>query len=784
MKVLLLSFIAVFFLTTSSLNAQDKQWIKGTVMDEQAGFSLPGVNVVIIDQGIPVGTSTDMDGNFRLEAPVGRVSLQFTFVGYEPVVLSSLELFSAKELVLEVRMEEDISNLTEVVVSAQADKDRPLNEMAAVSARGFTIDEATRYSGGRNDVARLSQSFAGVSNVSDNRNDIVVRGNAPTGLLWRLDGVDIPNPNHFGTVGTTGGPVSILNINNLKDSDFLTSAFPAEYGNALSGVFDLQLRNGNTDKYEFTGAMGFNGLELGLEGPIPIGKKASLALNYRYSTLALASEAGLNFGTGTAVPKYQDLTFKFNVPTEKLGRFSLWGMGGKSNIDFISTGDQEGNLYNDDSYDSYYTSRMGAVGLNHLYFLNQNTSIKTGVSASISGNGGIQDTIFRESDERVFHNRIDNSQRFYQFFTTLNKKFNSKNTLRAGIQYKIMDFSLVDSTRAVPDWDVNVNIADQTAMASAYASWLHRFDSDFRMTAGIYAQRLSLNGSYSIEPRLNFSVKVAENQDLNFGLGMHSQMQPLVTYYSLAAGENGLEMPNQDLEFTKSFQVVLGYDWRLAKNWRFKSEVYQQWISGAPVDRDFESSWSLLNSGTDFVLPFRAPLANEGVGFNYGAELTLEKFLSNGFYSLMTLSLFNSTYKGSDGIDRSTAFNGNYVSNFLAGKEWKINAKNSISLDGKFTYAGGKRYTPIDLEASQELGYEVLQDELAFSEQLEPYFRTDLKLGWIRNGKGSTQQFSVDVQNITNQKNVFLQQYDASSEQLETIYQIGLFPVVEYKILF
>jgi len=283
---------------------------------------------------------------------------------------------------------------------------------------------------------------------------------------------------------------------------------------------------------------------------------------------------------------------------------------------------------------------------------------------------------------------------------------------------------------------------------------------------------------------MNFSLKLAENQDLNFGVGLHSQMQPLVTYYSLSASETGYEMPNQDLDFTKSFQVVLGYDWRLAKNWRFKSEVYQQWISGAPVDRDRATSWSLLNSGTDFVLPFRAPLANEGLGFNYGAELTLEKFLSHGFYSLVTLSLFNSTYKGSDGIDRSTAFNGNYVTNFLAGKEWKINPKNSISLDGKLNVSGGRRYTPIDFEASKELGYEVLLEDQAFSGQLDAYFRTDLKLGWIRNGKNSTQQLSVDVQNITNQKNVFLQEYDASSEEIETIYQIGLFPVVEYKIMF
>ncbi len=763
---------------------QDQQQkIRGTVIDQQAGFPLPGVNVLLLGNTDNRGTATDIDGNFVLDAPVGRVSLQFSYMGYAPVTLTNLELFSAKELILEVALEEDIARLDEIVVSAEQEKGKSINEMSAVSSRGFSIDEATRYSGGRNDVARLSQSFAGVGSVSDDRNDIVIRGNAPTGVLWRLEGVDIPNPNHFGTVGTTGGPVSILNINNLKDSDFITGAFAPEYGNALSGVFDLNMRNGNADKYEFLGQMGFNGLELGLEGPLSIGKRSSFALNYRYSTLAIASALGLNFGTGSSIPKYQDLTFKVNVPTEKLGRFSLWGLGGFSDIEFIQAPEEAQNLYADEGYDSYFDSRMATVGFNHLYFFDQNTSSKVSLSVAHSGNGGRRDTIYPETDTRVFNDRIDNSQTIYQAAWTLNKKFNAKNTLRAGLNLKWMDFALVDSVRAVPDWRVTVDIAEQTSLASAYVSWLHRFDEDVRMTSGIYFQRLGLNGSYVIEPRLSFSMAVAKNQDLSIGLGMHSQMQPLVTYFSRSQDvENPL--PNQDLDFTKSFHVVMAYDWKMPRNWRLKAEVYQQYISGAPIDANFESSFSLLNSGADFVLPHRAPLANKGTGFNYGAEFTLEKFLSEGFYALSTLSLFNSTYKGSDGINRNTAFNGNFVSNFLLGKEWKLNAKNSLSFDTKLTYAGGKQFTPIDLEASQAAGREILEDGLAFSEQHPAYFRSDLKFSWIRNAKSSTQQISVDIQNITNNKNVFLQEYSAVSQEMKTIYQIGLFPVIEYQILF
>lgn len=186
-----------------------------------------------------------------------------------------------------------------------------------MSARQLSTDEAFRYAGTRSDPSRMAQNFAGVSGTNDGRNDIIIRGNSPVGVLWRMDGIDIPNPNHFSTLGATGGPVSILNINTLKNSDFLTSAFPAQYGNALAGVFDLKLRNGNNEKNEFIGQLGFNGFEFGAEGPLNKNSKASYLVNYRYSMVAALQSIGLNFGTGSATPYYQNSTFKINIPTKK-----------------------------------------------------------------------------------------------------------------------------------------------------------------------------------------------------------------------------------------------------------------------------------------------------------------------------------------------------------------------------------------------------------------------------------------------------------------------------------
>ncbi len=226
--ILLLQF---FFLLT--LNAQESA-IKGWVRDNVTEQGLIGATVTVkLQAEVITGTVTDADGHFYIK-------------GLAAVTLPNVLITSGKETEMEVVMEEGIV-LEEAVIVATADKDKAINEMATISARTFSLEEVTRYSGGRNDASRLVSNFAGVAAANDNRNDIVVRGNSPAGILWRLEGIPIPNPNHFSTLGTTGGPVSALNTNLLKNSDFLTSAFPAEYGNALSGVFDVGFRSGNKD---------------------------------------------------------------------------------------------------------------------------------------------------------------------------------------------------------------------------------------------------------------------------------------------------------------------------------------------------------------------------------------------------------------------------------------------------------------------------------------------------------------------------------------------------------
>ena len=384
MKFLLSVFL---FLTLFSVEIfAQSQVVKGIITDKQSETPLIGATIEWIGEPVK-GTTTDAEGYFRLEdIPVGRQAFRISYIGYNGITIPNIVVTAGKEVVLDVALEESYEELSEIVVTVAAEKDKPINEMATVSARTFSLEEVNRYSGGRSDVARLAGSFAGVATADDSRNDIVIRGNSPTGVLWRLEGIPILNPNHFSTLGTTGGPVSALNSNLLSNSDFLTSAFPAEYGNALAGVFDLGFRNGNRDKYEFmVQTAAFTGFEAMAEGPINKEKGRSFILGARYSFVSLVGNLGLDIGTN-ATPNYRDIAFKVNFGNSKAGNFSLFGIGGSSDIEFLNDEIDENDLFAAPDEDSSADSQFGVLGLRHNFVLDNNTYWRTVIAASNSGN--------------------------------------------------------------------------------------------------------------------------------------------------------------------------------------------------------------------------------------------------------------------------------------------------------------------------------------------------------------------------------------------------------------
>lgn len=787
MKKLMLSVL--IFCCASMLKAQDhslSQAVKGIVLDDQSGNALSGATVTVENYK---STVSDGKGNFTIEnIPIGRQNIKASATGYEDAFIANVEVTSSKEVVLEIRLKEKVRKMDEVILKAGKSKSKALNEAAVVSARQLSIDEAFKYAGTRGDPSRMAQNYAGVSGTNDGRNDIIVRGNSPAGVLWRMDGIDIPNPNHFSTLGSTGGPVSMLNINTLKNSDFLTGAFPAQYGNAIAGVFDLRMRNGNADKNEFLGQMGFNGFELGAEGPLSKSSKSSYLIDYRYSMVAALQSLGLKFGTGSATPYYQDVSFKVNMPTKHAGTFSLFGLGGESHIHFPAETDDKDNLYssNDGSLrDRNFKSLTGVVGLTHNYFYNTNTSSKTTLAVSGFSSRYNEDIVEGgKPNERAFLRNSDQVK--YSLSHTFNKKINARNQFTAGAtadinKLKLRQDYIKDGDSALSNL---LDIHKTAVLLKGFANLGHRFTDKLSTNLGVYFQDFTVNNSFAAEPRWNIKYQLKPNQSIAFGAGMHSQTQPLEVYFYQSRDNAGqVVLTNKNLDFIKSIHAVLGYDVNVSRYFRLKAEAYSQYIYNAAVER-MPSSFSMLNSGSDFGLPDKTNLVNNGKGYNYGVELTAERFLHKGLYYLLTVSLFDSRYRGSDDVWRNTAFNSNYVVNALAGKEYKINDKTSFGIDTKLTVTGGGRYTPFDTDASRAAGYIIYKEDEAYSRQNNAYMRWDLKFSYVRNKRRTTQKWYIDLQNLTARKNIYLRTFNPKTGTESSINQMGFFPNINYQITF
>lgn len=788
---LLLGIVIVLLITFSAFS-QSTQTIRGQVVDEVSKTPLIGVNIMVLGTGEAVlGAATDADGYYRISnVPVGRQTLKVTYIGYEEQVIPNVVVTAGKEVILNLSLTESINQLSEITVVANTrdDKTATNNDLAVVSARSFNVDDTKRYAGALGDPARMAANFAGVIGGDDSRNDIVVRGNSPTGMLWQLEGLNIPNPNHFGSLNSTGGPVSMLNNNNLDKSDFMTSAFPAQYGNAVAGVFDIRLRDGNNEKKEFLTQVGFNGFELGAEGPLSKNKKGSFIINYRYSTLGVFDALGIEFGTGSNVPLYQDLNFKFSIPAKNGGKWSIFGLAGKSAIDLLgSEADLDGNsgdLYGNENEDLFPRYKTGIAGVSYEKKLSEKTYLKVTAGASSSEESFTGDSLVRDINNEVVDRYLRGEAQFrttkYSALALIRTKFSPKNSLSYGFYADILNFDLFnrDVFANIGSDSVRVNVNDVTALYQAFITWRHRFSGKFSINAGVHTQYYALNEQTVIEPRIGVQYLINGKQSVSVGYGLHNQIQsPYTSYVQTKVGPDNYILTITDLGFTTSQHSVITYDWNISDNLRLKAEGYYQSLSNVPVEQR-PTSFSAINTGSSFVPVDQDSLVNQGTGINVGFELTLERFFNKGFYFLITSSVFDSKYKGSDGIERNTAYNTKYVVNGLFGKEFRLGEKQKfISVNLKVTTIGGKYLTPIDFAASQAYGVTIYKENEAYTERQDPYFRTDLKLAYRKEYKKSTLEIALDLQNVTNNQNVFTKSYNPRTNTIVTQYQQGFFPV-------
>lgn len=756
------------------------QTVRGKVVDQISRAPIPGATVMILHTEPLMGVATDVDGDFKMaQVPLGTHTLRVSFVGYKDQILPNVLVNSGKEVVLTLSLVEEIGQLDEVVVLG-AEKERTVNDMVTVSGRTFSVEETRKFAAAVNDPARMATSFSGVVGTDDGNNTISIRGNSPNGLLWRMEGIDIPSPNHFVNPGSSGGGISILSSQLLANSDFITSAFPAEYGNALGGVFDLSLRKGNNEKREFTLQAGFLGTDLAAEGPIAKNYKGSYLINYRYSTLSILSQIGVPLGD--FVTDFQDLSFNFYLPAGKKSSFSIFGFGGVS--------DQNGEAKKDsliwesegDRYSSRYFSNTGAVGIKHSYLIDQSNFLQTTLLASGHELGDDVERLDNEytSQEWNYEN-FSNSK--ITLSSVLNSKLSARSNLRSGVYLNQLYYNLQEKGRTAENeaLETFINSKGSTQSIQAFSQLNYRASERLTFNVGLHYLLLVLNQSNSLEPRISASYELDEKQRISLGYGLHSQVQPLGTYFAEQEENGQIILPNKELGLSKSHHVVLGYDRQLNPYLRMKIEGYYQQLFNIPIKPGEDQTYSILNQQWTFMTD---PLVNEGFGRNYGGEFTLEQFTYKDLYFLFSASLYNSLYKTQENQWRNTRYNGNANLTLTIGKEYQLKKNRMLGLNLRSIYGGGLRATPINLEESITQNETVYKENEAFEDQNPAYFRTDLRASLKWNRPKSTSTLALDIQNVTNRKNIFGSYFEPMKGEIVTAYQSPLIPVISYRIEF
>ena len=801
MKKLSLTALMLVMCTSLAFSQNLTQTVRGTVIDSDSKLPLIGVTAVIIGTDPLIGTITDLTGNFKFKnIPIGRIALQFSYMGYETKTIPDIVVNSGKEEVLDIAMQESVVKMDEVVVKAHK-KGEAVNNMVINSARSISPEETKRFAGGYDDPSHILKNFAGVSQTASGNNDIIVRGNSPKYLQWRLEGTEITNPNHQMDQNATIGGFSCLNNKLLAVSDFYTAAFSPEYGDVLSGVYDVKLRPGNNEKTETMAGVGIMGTDFTIEGPFKKGYAGSYLLNYRFSNIGLIQALKIADIPGIKTT-FQDASFKIMLPTKKTGSFSIFGLGGLDNLNVI---DVEQNIWQtpgnnqmmpDLIQDFNQGNYLSNIGMNHTLNINTKSYIKTTLSYSAIGmsNDVFESTIMdTELSGRKLNYSSSIKTSTYRGAVTYRSKINAKNKIQIGTVYSLIS-EFNNQSQLEPDRMNRFTLIDYNGNITTlqnFVSWKYSFNDDITLVSGFHNMNLMMNHKSTIEPRIAVNWKLDNTSSVHAGYGKHSTTENIHNYFTRVKQSDGsIVEPNKNLDLLKSDHFVMGYDKSITENVRAKIELYYQYLYNLPVENNDTSYYATINEGADYRY---VPLVNEGIGKNYGIEATIERFFNNHYYFLINASLFDSKYKTLEGVWRNTKFNSNYLANILFGKEFdKISKKQNktLSLNAKVFFSGGQRYIPLLRDGNGNLAVEPENNlfwdyNKAFENTLGNFFRINFSVSYKINRPNATHEIFLDLNNLTNNQGRLFEYYDVSQpDNIGYIKQMSFLPNIMYRVYF
>ena len=637
----------------------------------------------------------------------------------------------------------------EVIIQA---KKEVLNSNQGV----FTLDieKTKQYPASMDDPNRLISNSPSTTITDDNYNFIVVRGNTPTSLIYKVNGIEVPAPNHFATFGSTGGSLSMFKTDAISSLSLYTSAFSAEHGNALAGIFDLKLKDGNKDKRKLKIQVGVVGLGLNSDGPILKNNKHSYLVSYRYSSLGLLKAIDIQFDN-TPLPTYQDFQYNINLQSKFWSMIKIWSLFG-----YNTTVKKE-------SYVKTTTNYMFLQGINLCKNINCKLTLNIDAlfatnTSKINEKYKTENNVNIGYNENVFREQLTLTYQKNEKFNTSFGFIHSLKNYKYGLNSVFINSKYIENT------------SDEVNVFQFYNNYNISLFKQFNTEFGVQSIYTTVINRISIDPRLKLKYNLNEKVEIGLSSGFYTKLEPIYIYND----------QNKGLGYSKSKSINLGFNFKLTKSSNFKTEVYYEYLYQIPIGvygTGISSNSSYINIYS--VSTGDTQLENNASGYNKGVEFLFEKYIDNEYFVMLNSSFFESKYRENDSdMWRNSRFNLRYNLNLVLGKTIQLNNKSKLGISGRVSANGGQYFEAVNLVDSKK--YYRTKYEKDLTQRAAPYSKIDFQLSYLHNYEKCSIEYKLDIMNVLNTKNMLNQYYDIETGTIKNTYMLGLVPLLNINAMF